>query len=60
MATLRKLRQAGDDHGMFFVLNEGIHGNMAGMGSAMLYQQAKTGSKALIEAYINEVRDALV
>ena len=32
LKRLRTLRKKGDDHGLLFALNEGIHGNMAGMG----------------------------
>jgi TAG lipase/steryl ester hydrolase/phospholipase A2/LPA acyltransferase len=56
---LRGLREQGDDHGLLFVLNEGIHGNMAGMGKSALYRQAKCGTKHLIEDYIKEVSDAV-
>jgi predicted acylesterase/phospholipase RssA len=56
---LRRLRTAGDDKGLLFALNEGIHGNMAGMGQAQLYQRAKGGTKHLIEDYIVEISDAL-
>ncbi len=60
LQRLRRLRKKGDDQGLLFALNEGIHGNMAGMGQAKLYQKAKSGTKHLIEEYINEIRDALV
>ncbi|MGI9287741.1 MAG: DUF3336 domain-containing protein [Pseudomonadales bacterium] len=59
LKRLRGFRRRGDDHGLLFALNEGIHGNMAGMGKSALYQHAKCGTKTLIEDYINEVRDAL-
>jgi NTE family protein len=59
LRRLRSLRNSGDDHRLLFALNEGIHGNMAGMGKAKLYQRAKSGTKVLIEDYINEIRDAL-
>ena len=59
LKRLRTLRKKGDDHGLLFALNEGIHGNMAGMGRVALYQRAKAGTKVLIEDYINEIRDAL-
>jgi len=59
LKRLRTLRKKGDDHGLLFALNEGIHGNMAGMGRAALYQRAKSGTKVLIEDYINEIRDSL-
>ncbi|MCB1700866.1 MAG: DUF3336 domain-containing protein [Pseudomonadales bacterium] len=59
LRRLRGLRRKGDDHGLLFALNEGIHGNMAGMGQARLYQRARCGTKALIEDYIKEISDAL-
>ena len=56
---LRSLRARGDDVGLLFTLNEGIHGNMGGMGSSKLHQQAKGGTKLLIEEYIDEIDSAL-
>ena len=56
---LRALRIQGDDHGLLFALNEGIHGNMGGMGSAKLHGRAKSGTKKLVEAYVDEIVDAL-
>lgn len=60
LRRLRRLRKKGDDQGLLFVLNEGIHGNMAGMGKSALYDQAKTGTKVLINEYINEICESLV
>lgn len=60
LRRLRRLRKKGDDHALLFVLNEGIHGNMAGMGKSTLYQRAKTGTKVLIDEYISEICDALL
>jgi len=59
LQRLRKLRKKGDDHGLLFALNEGIHGNLAGMGQATLYKRAKCGTKLLIEDYINEICESL-
>ena len=59
LQQLRRLRRKGDDHGLLFVLNEGIHGNMEGMGKAQLYKRARCGTKKLIEDYITEISDAL-
>ncbi len=56
---LRSLRARHDDVGLLFTLNEGIHGNMGGMGSSKLYEQAKVGTKKLIEDYVDEIVDAL-
>ena len=53
------MRKRGDDKGLLFALNEGIHGNMAGMGKSQLYDRARCGTKLLIEDYIAEICDAL-
>ena len=57
--NLRALRDKQDDEGLLFALNEGIHGNTAGIGQAPLYQHAKCGTKVLIEDYITEICTAL-
>lgn len=59
LQQLRRLRRKSDDRGLLFVLNEGIHGNMEGIGKAQLYQRAKCGTKKLIDDYIAEINDAL-
>ena len=59
LQRLRRLRKAKDNHGLLFALSEGIHGNMAGMGNAQLYQKAWSGTKNLIKEYIDEICDAL-
>ena len=56
---IRSLRARHDHHGLLFTLNEGIHGNMGGMGRSSLYRRSKFGTKRLIEQYIEEVDDAL-
>jgi TAG lipase/steryl ester hydrolase/phospholipase A2/LPA acyltransferase len=56
---LRELRARHDDVGLLFTLNEGIHGNMGGMGSSKLYHEAKGGTKKLIEDYVDEIVLAL-
>jgi len=56
---LRSLRSRHDYQGLLFTLNEGIHGNMGGMGRSTLYHRAKFGTKHLIEQYIDEVDDSL-
>lgn len=56
---LRKLRARKDSAGLLFALNEGIHGNMAGMGKSALYAEAKVGTKDLITDYIEEIANAL-
>ena len=59
LQRLRQLRRKVDDEGLLFVLNEGIHGNMEGMGKPQLYQRAMCGTKKLIDDYIEEICDAL-
>ncbi len=56
---LRSLRARHDHQGLLFALNEGIHGNMAGIGRSSLYRRAKAGTKRLIEQYIDEIEDSL-
>lgn len=57
---LKELRKKNEDVELFYMLNEGIHGNMGGMGRAALYTHAKFGTKKLIIEYIDEVVAALV
>ena len=56
---LRRLRGSGDPHRLLYNLNEGIHGNMGGMGSPRMYQRARVGTKDLITRYIAEQVAAL-
>lgn len=56
---LRSFRQSGDNQGLLYTLNEGIHGNMGGMGNPMLYTHAKYGTKELITDYIGELSEAM-
>ena len=48
LEQLRELRAKKDNHALLFTLNEGIHGNMGGMGKPSLYRKAKFGTKKLI------------
>lgn len=52
---LRALKARRDTRGLLFTLNEGIHGNMGGMGRSSLYSHAMSGTKKLIEQYIEEI-----
>jgi len=56
---IHDLRRRKDYHQLLFVLNEGIHGNLGGMGKASLYNKAMFGTKELIHSYIREVCLAL-
>lgn len=59
LEELRALRAAGDDVGLLFVLNEGIHGNMSGIGRAPLYEEAMFGTKQLVVDYVDELSACL-
>jgi NTE family protein len=56
---LRELRARHDYPGLLFTLNEGIHGNMGGMGRVELFQRARSGTKQLIESYVDEIVESL-
>jgi len=56
---LRKLRAQHDYQGLLFTLNEGIHGNMGGMGRPEMYERAKFGTKRLIGEYMDEVVEVI-
>ncbi|WP_203300804.1 patatin-like phospholipase family protein [Marinobacter sediminum] len=44
---------------LLYALNEGIHGNMSGIGRPILYDRAMTGTKCLIDDYVTAIADAL-
>jgi NTE family protein len=48
-----------DAQGLLFELNEGIHGNMGGMGNPALYGRARFGTKHLIADYVAAIVEAL-
>jgi TAG lipase/steryl ester hydrolase/phospholipase A2/LPA acyltransferase len=52
---LQSLKARHDIKGLLYTLNEGIHGNMGGMGKAGLYGHALSGTKYLVENYIEEI-----
>lgn len=56
---IRDLRLRRDASRLLFTLNEGIHGNLGGMGKPALYNKAKLGTKRLIHQYVNELCEAL-
>jgi len=59
LRRLRRLKGKKDYAGVLFALNEGLHGNIDGMGSSALYGKAKFSTKKLIVDYVDEVTDAL-
>lgn len=57
-----KLRQLLERHNhaeLLYALNEGVHGNMGGMGKPILYAQSKIGTKYLIDDYVSTIVEAL-
>lgn len=59
LERLRALRRQGDAAGLLFEIEEGIHGNLGGMGKPQLHERSKLGTKLLITDYIEAVVDAL-
>jgi len=59
LEKLRSLRAAGDHEHLLYALNEGIHGNIDGIGRRALYGKAKFGTKRLITEYVDEVVQVL-
>ena len=60
LEELRGLRERGDSHGLVFAIEEGVHGNLGGMGRPILYSKARFGTKQLIGDYVEAVSDALL
>lgn len=59
LEQLRLLRATGDDRGLLFTLNEGIHGNLDGMANERLWREALTGTKEVITDYVEAVVEAI-
>ena len=57
---LKSMRKCNENVELFYTLNEGIHGNLGGMGRSILYTYSKCGTKKLIVEYIDEVVAALI
>lgn len=56
---LRGLLDEGNHEELLYVLNEGIHGNMSGMGRPALYDRALAGTKRVIDDYVSAIAEAL-
>lgn len=56
---LKQLLGRNDHVGLLFALNEGIHGNMGGMGNPILYNKSQFGTKQLITDYIQALAEAI-
>tara|TARA_R110001599_G_scaffold42137_4_gene127094 strand:+ start:26341 stop:27813 length:1473 start_codon:yes stop_codon:yes gene_type:complete len=59
LKRLSGLWKSQDNAGLLYALNEGIHGNMDGMGHARLHQKAKFGTKQLIQDYVDAIVNSL-
>lgn len=57
---LKEFRKNKDDLQLFYTLNEGIHGNLGGMGRSSLYNYSHFGTKKLIIEYTDELVAALL
>lgn len=57
--NLSKLLENHNYSDLLYALNEGIHGNMGGMGRPILYDQAKNGTKQLIDDYVEVIVQSL-
>ncbi len=58
--NLAKLLKEKNYPDLLFALNEGLHGNLEGMGKSALYRKAKSGTKHLVDAYNNLVNESLL
>jgi len=52
---LRRLRHRNDFDRLIFRLREELHGNLGNMANPVLYQAARTGTKKLVNEYLDEV-----
>ena len=53
LTELQAVRESGDIRSLAYYFDEGLHGNVAGIGSPGLYRRAKTGTKSLIHDYVH-------
>lgn len=58
--SLAKLLREKNYSDLLFALNEGLHGNLEGIGKPSLYRQAKSGTKHLVDAYNDLVNESLL
>lgn len=59
LERLQQLRIERDDQGLLYALNEGVHGNIDGIGKPVLYSRAKGGTKILIDDYVELISDSI-
>ncbi len=51
----RSGRARGDIAGLIFAIEEGVHGNLGGMGQPLLYNKARFGTKQQVVDFVDEV-----
>lgn len=56
---LLEVRESGNALRLLHYFDEGMHGNMGGMGSAALYRQTAVGTKNMITQYVSELAAGL-
>lgn len=56
---LRTAREKNDIEELVFCINEGLHGNLGGIGNPVLYNQCLFGTKQLVSDYLQEVARCL-
>lgn len=59
LGALKTARKHHDNRELLFVINEGIHGNLGGIGNADLFKRATQEERALIREYLTENTMAL-
>ncbi len=55
----RLVKRKRDYAALLYSLNEGVHGNIDGIGHPRLYQKARFGTKRLIEEYVADICESL-
>ena len=59
LAAIKAARKHHDNRELLFVINEGVHGNLGGIGNADLFKRATAEERALIREYLSETCMAL-
>jgi len=59
LTAVKTARAHHDNRELLFVINEGIHGNLGGIGNADLFKRARPDELALIREYLTETCRAL-
>lgn len=59
LERIRRLRKEGRLRDLLFLLNEGVHSNLGGIGKPSLYNKAWFGTKFLIHEFLEEMCHAL-